>query len=133
MLEDRPKTREIDYILGAKRAARVLPELKMQANEWTWRQANESLIARTPKWMKPGDAVAQFDIELYLRQPGYGIGYYMGKVELEKLLADVAMQEGDAFDIKRFHDRFRAAGSIPISLIRWEMTGRDDEIRAMRD
>ncbi|WP_414901506.1 DUF885 family protein [Sphingomonas flavalba] len=133
MLDDRPKTREIDYILGAKRAARVLPELKMQANEWTWQQANESLIARTPKWMAKGDAVAQFDIELYLRQPGYGIGYYMGKVELEKLMADVAMQEGAAFDIKRFHDRFRAAGSIPISLIRWEMTGRDDEIQAMRD
>ncbi len=132
MLDKRPKTREIDYILGAKRAARVLPELKMQANEWTWKQANESLIARTPKWMEPGDAVAQFDIELYLRQPGYGIGYYMGKVELEKLLADVAMQQGDAFDIKAFHDRFRAVGSIPISLIRWEMTGLDDEIRTMR-
>jgi uncharacterized protein (DUF885 family) len=56
----------------------------------------------------------------------------MGKVELEKLLADVAMQEGDRFDIKSFHDRFRAAGSIPISLIRWEMTGRDDEVRALR-
>lgn len=132
MLEDRPKTREIDYILGAKRAARILPELKMQANEWTWEQANASLIARTPKWMEPGDAVAQFDIELYLRQPGYGIGYYIGKVELEKLLADVAMQEGEKFDIKSFHDRFRAAGSIPISLIRWEMTGRDDEIKTMR-
>jgi uncharacterized protein (DUF885 family) len=132
LLADKPKTREIDYILGAKRAARILPELKMQANEWTWKEANASLIARTPKWMAPGDAVAQFDIELYLRQPGYGIGYYMGKVELEKLLADVAMQEGDKFDIKSFHDRFRAAGSIPISLIRWEMTGKDDEIRTMR-
>ena len=132
MLEDRPKTREIDYILGAKRAARILPELKMQANEWTWKEANASLIVRTPKWMEAGDAVAQFDIELYLRQPGYGIGYYIGKVELEKLLADVAMQEGEKFDIKSFHDRFRAAGSIPISLIRWEMTGRDDEIRGMR-
>lgn len=132
LLEDRPKTREIDYILGAKRAARILPELKMQANEWTWAQANASLIERTPKWMKPGDAVAQFDIELYLRQPGYGIGYYMGKVELEKLLAERAMQLGERFDIKAFHDAFRAAGSIPISLIRWEMTGRDDEVRAMR-
>lgn len=132
MLEDRPKTREIDYILGAKRAARILPELKMQANEWTWKEANASLIARTPKWMESGDAVAQFDIELYLRQPGYGIGYYIGKVELEKLLAAVAMQEGEKFDIKSFHDRFRAAGSIPISLIRWEMTGRDDEIKSMR-
>ncbi|MHB9881185.1 DUF885 family protein [Pacificimonas sp. ICDLI1SI03] len=133
MLENLPKTREIDYILGAKRAARVLPELKMQKNEWTWKQANESLIDRTPKWMEENDAVAQFDIELYLRQPGYGIGYYMGKVELEKLLSEVAMQEGAAFDIKSFHDRFRAAGSIPISLIRWEMTGRGDEVRTMRD
>lgn len=132
LLADRPKTREIDYILGAKRAARILPELKMQANEWTWAEANASLIARTPKWMKPGDAVAQFDIELYLRQPGYGIGYYMGKVELEKLLAERAMQLGDTFDIKAFHDQFRAAGSIPISLVRWEMTGRDDEVRTMR-
>lgn len=131
LLDDRPKTREIDYILGAKRAARILPEIKMQANEWTWAEANASLIARTPKWMKPGDAVAQFDIELYLRQPGYGIGYYMGKVELEKLLADMAMIERDRFNIKSFHDRFRAAGSIPISLIRWEMTGRDDEIRKL--
>ena len=131
LLEKRPKTREMDYILGAKRAARILPELKMQANEWTWAEANASLVARTPKWMKPGDAVAQFDIELYLRQPGYGIGYYMGKVELEKLMADVAIAEGERFDIKAFHDRFRAAGSIPISLIRWEMTGKDDEVRAL--
>jgi uncharacterized protein (DUF885 family) len=132
LLEDRPKTREINYILGAKRAARLVPELRMQANEWTWEQANADLIRRTPRWMQPGDAVARFDIELYLRQPGYGIGYYMGKVELEKLLAERAMQLGDAFDIKAFHDGFRAAGSIPISLIRWEMTGRDDEIRTMR-
>ncbi|SEJ90273.1 Uncharacterized conserved protein, DUF885 familyt [Sphingomonas sp. OV641] len=131
MLADRPKTREMDYILGAKRAARILPELKMQANEWTWAEANASLVSRTPKWMKPGDAVAQFDIELYLRQPGYGIGYYMGKVELEKLMADVAVAEGERFDIKAFHDRFRAAGSIPISLIRWEMTGKDDEVKAL--
>lgn len=133
LLDDRPKTREIDYILGAKRAARILPELMMQKNSWTWAEANASLIARTPKWMKPGDAVAQFDIELYLRQPGYGIGYYMGKIELEKLMAEVAMQQGDMFDIKSFHDRFRAAGAIPISLIRWEMTGQDNEINSMRD
>ncbi len=131
LLENRPKTREMDYILGAKRAARILPELKMQANEWTWAEANASLVSRTPKWMKPGDAVAQFDIELYLRQPGYGIGYYMGKVELEKLLSDVAMQEGEKFNIKTFHDRFRAAGSIPIALIRWEMTGKDDEVKKL--
>ena len=29
------------------------------------------------------------------------------------------------------YDEFLAAGSIPISLIRWEMTGLDDEIRRL--
>ena len=132
LLDGRPRAREIDYILEAKRAARVLPELMLQANRWTYAEALASLTSRAPYWMQPDDSIARFDIELYLRQPGYGIGYQMGKVELEKLLGEVGAAEGRDFDLKRFHDRFRAAGMIPISLIRWEMTGKDDEIATMR-
>ncbi len=131
--DERPRTREINYILQAKRAARVKPELMMHANRWTYDEALESLVTRTPYWMEPGDAIAQFDIELYLRQPGYGMGYYLGKVELEKLLADVALAQGDDFDLGAFHDSFLAAGRVPISLIRWEMTGDDSEIKRMRE
>jgi len=131
-LQDRPKAREINYILQAKRAARVKPELMMQTNAWTYNEALTSLTTRTPYWMEPDDAIARFDLELYLRQPGYGIGYYMGKVELEKLFAEVAAAQGRDFDIKQFHDDFLAIGRIPIALIRWEMTGRDDEIATMR-
>jgi hypothetical protein len=131
-LEDRPKTREINYILQAKRAARILPELRMHSNTWTWQEALVSLTNLVPYWMGPDDAIARFDLELYLRQPGYGIGYYMGKVELEALLAEAAADEGRDFDLQRFHDRFLASGQIPISLIRWEMTGRDDQVRTMR-
>ncbi|MGB5345610.1 MAG: DUF885 family protein, partial [Woeseia sp.] len=132
-LDDRPKAREINYILQAKRAARVLPELMLHANEWTYEQALASLTTRTPYWMGPDDPIARFDLELYLRQPGYGIGYYMGKVQLESLFAEVALDRGRQFDMKQFHDDFLAAGVIPISLIRWEMTGRDDQVVKMRD
>jgi len=131
-LEQRPKTREINYILQAKRAARVKPELMMQANRWNYDEALHSLTSRTPYWMGPQDAIARFDLELYLRQPGYGVGYYMGKVELEKLFAEIALQRGRDFDLKTFHDEFLAAGRMPISLIRWELTGNDDEVRTMR-
>lgn len=131
LLSDRPKTREIHYILQAKRAARVMPELQMHKNAWTYAQALDSLTTRTPYWMGPNDAIARFDLELYLRQPGYGIGYYMGKVELEALLAEVASQRGRRFDLGAFHDRFRASEQIPISLIRWEMTGRDNQVATM--
>lgn len=132
-LDDRPKTREINYILQAKRAARVLPELMLHANRWTYDEALESLTSRTPYWMGPDDAIARFDLELYLRQPGYGIGYYMGKVQLEALFAEVASGRGRDFELKQFHDEFLAAGVIPISLIRWEMTGRGEQVARMRD
>lgn len=131
-LDDRPKTREINYILQAKRAARILPELMLHANRWTYDEALESLTTRTPYWMEPDDPIARFDLELYLRQPGYGIGYYMGKVQLEALFAEVALDEGRDFHLKRFHDEFLAAGVIPISLLRWEMTGRGEEVARMR-
>jgi uncharacterized protein (DUF885 family) len=132
LLDDRPKAREINYILQAKRAARVKPELMMHARQWTYDQALHSLTSRTPYWMEPDDPIARFDLELYLRQPGYGIGYYMGKVELEKLFAELALDRGRDFDLKEFHDEMLAVGRIPLSLIRWELTGRDDEIRLMR-
>ena len=104
----------------------------MQANEWTFKEALASLTGRTPYWMKSDDGIAMFDLELYLRQPGYGIGYYIGKVELEALIAEVGAAEGRDFNIGRFHDRFLGVGRIPISLIRWELTGKDDQVRTMR-
>ncbi|MFC3712807.1 DUF885 family protein [Sphingoaurantiacus capsulatus] len=132
VMDDSPKGREINYILQAKRAARVLPELKLHSNEWTYDEALKSLTSRTPYWMGPDDAIGRFDLELYLRQPGYGIGYHIGKVQFEALMADVAQKEGRNFDLKRFHDRFHSYGVIPISLIRWEMTGKDDQVKTMR-
>ena len=53
-----------------------------------------------------------------------------GKIQIEQLLADRRRQLGDAFTFKRFMDEFDAAGQIPISLIRWELTGElADDLR----
>ena len=53
-------------------------------------------------------------------------------MQLEALLAERAAELGRNFDLKKFHDEFLAAGVIPISLIRWEMTGKADQIQTMR-
>jgi uncharacterized protein (DUF885 family) len=131
-LDSRPKAREIHYILQTKRAARVLPELRMHSNEWSLDDALRSMSSRTPYWMEQEDDTAVYDLGLYLRQPGLGINYYFGKLQIEQLLAERAAQLGRGFDLKEFHDDFIAAGPIPIALIRWEMTGKDDQIRTMR-
>jgi Bacterial protein of unknown function (DUF885) len=130
-LDRRPQAREINYIMQVNRAARIAAELRMHSNELSLREAISSLVAATPHFMAPDDPVAWYDLELYLRQPGYGVGYFLGKVQIEELLADRARQLGPAFSLRQFHDQFLAAGMIPVSLIRWEMTGRDDQIRKL--
>lgn len=63
---------------------------------------------------------------------GYDSLVKLFKVQLEQLLAERANQLGCDFDLKKFHDEFLATGVIPISLIRWEMTGKADQIETMR-
>jgi len=72
-----------------------------------------------------------FDMELYLRQPGYGMSYLVGKCELEKLIAERSYLLGDKFNLRQFMDEFLSSGMVPIALIRWEMTGLEDEIRKL--
>lgn len=131
-LDARPKAREIHYILQANRAARLAPELKVHSGEWSLDQALTSLADRTPYWMEKTDDTAVYDMALYLRQPGLGLNYYFGKLQLEQLLAEVGHKEGQAFNLGRFHDRFIASGIIPIALTRWEMTGDDSQVQRFR-
>lgn len=72
-----------------------------------------------------------FEQQLYLRQPGYGSSYITGKYQIERLLTERSHQLGDAFKLSDFFAEVDAAGVIPVSLIRWQLTGKDDEIRAL--
>ncbi|MGB5479233.1 MAG: hypothetical protein WBO53_19690, partial [Thermoanaerobaculia bacterium] len=68
-----------------------------------------------------------------LQQPGYGTSYLTGKALIEDLLAERALQLEDEFVLKDVMEEFFATGVIPVSLIRWEMTGRRDPILSLAD
>jgi uncharacterized protein (DUF885 family) len=121
------------YILVAERAARALGELRMHSNEMTLEQASAFACANTPRgWLRMDGGLVRSEQHLYLQQPGYGTSYLVGKIEIEKLLSERKRQLGESFTMKRFMDEFNAAGLIPASLLRWELTGRQpDEIRRM--
>ena len=66
-----------------------------------------------------------------LRMVGWHTQMVMGKVQLLKLLRDRSQQLGDAFVLREFMDELYSFGALPMSLIRWEMTGYDDEIKRL--
>ena len=56
--------------------------------------------------------------------PGY-LNYTVGKLEILKLRDDYKKAMGAKFSLTEFHDRFLAAGSVPVKIIRREMLGAD--------
>jgi hypothetical protein len=131
LLDDRPRTRELFHIFGIKRAVRVRADILMQQNRMSVAEATRYMVERVPYL---DENVARVDAEIYLRRPpGYGLGYLVGMIQMEALLADRTRQLGEDFHLGNFHDEFLAAGRLPISLIRYEMTGFDEEIRDLWD
>lgn len=127
LFEDLPRVRELIQIFGIFRAARVPADVWLQTRQMDVGQVVEYWLPRVPYLDRD---VARVDAEIYLRRPpGYGIGYTIGMLQMQRLLADRKQQLGDGFDLGAFHDELMAYGWLPLSLIRWEMTGLDDEVR----
>ena len=125
MFDARPRTRELIYILVAQRAARSLGELYMQSNQMTLEQAAAFACANVPRnYMRPDRNLVRFEQYLYLQQPGYGTCYLIGKIQLDRLLAEKKAEQGDKFAMKAFMDDFNSRGMIPAAMLRWEMTGK---------
>lgn len=131
-VDTHPRSRELIYVLVAERAARALGDLHLQSNEFTMAQAKQFASDWTPRgWLRVDGETVNGEQHLYLQQPAYGTSYIMGKIQFDELLDDRAKQLGSAYSTKQFMDDFTDAGLIPMSLIRWEMTGNADQIRAM--
>lgn len=133
MLDARPRSRELIYVLLAQRAARALGDLRMHSNDYTLEQASEFASANTPRgWLSLDGNLVRGEQHLYLQQPGYGTSYVIGKIEIEKLLAERMRLLGEGFTMRRFMDEFNAAGLVPASLLRWELTGEmPDDVHKM--
>ena len=129
LFEDQPRVRELIQIFGIFRAARVPADVWLQTHRMNADDAVTYWMERVPYL----DAdVARVDAEIYLRRPpGYGVGYTVGKLQMERLLADRKRQLGDDFELKAFHDYIMTAGLLPLSLLRWDLTGLDDEVQRL--
>lgn len=123
LYDDNPRAREVVWIMLARRAARGLASLYAQSNEFDIAKAKAFQVEWTPRgWMRPDLDLLGFEQQLYLRQPGYGTSYVTGKHLLDETLKDRSHQLGKSFTTSQFFAEVNAAGMIPVSLIRWQIT-----------
>ena len=132
LMDDKPQARELVWILLAQRAARALGGLYQQGGVMTLEEAAKFSSKWVPRGYLPWDGgTIQGEQHFYLRQPTYAESYVIGKIEVEKLIAEYARQREDTFTLYQFMDEFNGLGMIPVSLMNWEMNGDATEIEEM--
>ena len=124
-----PHGREIAYEQSAFRTVRALADIYMHSGDWSYEDAYLFAVENAPHGeLLDGSHHLWFELDTTLRGVGHHMLMVVGKVQFMKLLRDRANQLGDDFVLWDFFDDVLDTGSIPWSLIRWEMTGLDDEI-----
>jgi len=133
LYDENPRSRELVWIMLAQRAARGLGSLYAHANDMTMAEAGTVHVEWTPRgWMGNEPELMAYEQQLYLRQPGYGTSYVTGKYLLERVLAHRTKQmeqQNEEYGLSDFYGELNEAGSVPIGLVHWQLTGDDSSIR----
>jgi hypothetical protein len=125
LYDDRPRSREIIYNFARLRALRVEVDVKLALGEFTIAQAADYLARTVP--MDRG--TAEGEAASFATAPGLGIAYEIGKLQIERMLADRRLQQGGKFNLREFHDYVWSNGNVPLSLERWDLLGLDDDVK----
>lgn len=122
---DAPKAREMVANYMRLRALRVEVDVKLALGTFTIPQAAEYLRASVPM-----DAVtARDEAAAFASSPGQAITYQIGKLQVQRLLAEAKRAQGEAFRLRAFHDFLYKNGNVPLSLLRWELLGQEDDLK----
>ena len=102
------------------RDCRLIDSVSMHVLGMTLEQATQTM---REKCHVP-EAEAYKEARRGTSDPGY-FSYTVGKLAILKLRADLQAKEGSGFSLQSYHDRFLAAGPVPIKIIRREILGED--------
>jgi len=131
VLDDRPrKGREMEYLMNASHMSLAIPDMRMVANEIGLAEARRLCAEIMPRgWSQEDERMVWFEMQSNIRNPGgFHSNVVTGKAYFMKLFRERAQELGDTFVLRDFVDEFLQSGTIPMSLIRWEMTGNRDDV-----
>jgi uncharacterized protein (DUF885 family) len=99
------------------RACRLVVDTGMHALGWDRQRAIDFMAENTG--MAP-EAVAA-EIDRHITEPGQGLAYSIGSLEISALRARAVQALGDGFDIREFHDVVLRNGPLPLLILRDEV------------
>ncbi len=101
----------------AWRAVRLIVDTGMHAlrkeRAWAIRQLiDEAGLSETD---------ATIETDRYIAWPGQALSYKVGQREIQRLRSELAARDGEAFDLRAFHDALLGHGSLPLATLAREL------------
>ena len=125
-----PRTRELTYNFLLLRAVRVPLDIYLSEGVHSVEEAVFYQIDRVPTME---EHISRAEVDMYVRWPYQATSYIVGKKQIEQILGDLIQANEFAIDWRAFHDELLDYGQIAPALVRWEMTGNDDQVRHFWD
>lgn len=96
------------------RACRLVVDTGLHASGWSRDAAIAYMRDHSPMSVQQ----VENEIDRYIGNPGQALSYMIGRLEIEKIRADAERVQGEAFDIRRFHDVVLGSGSVTLPSLR---------------
>jgi uncharacterized protein (DUF885 family) len=97
----------------AYRAVRLVVDPGMHVMGWSRDEAIQYMLENTAQGMDS----ATSEIDRYSAVPGQATSYLLGSMEIQRLRRHAEEALGDDFDIREFHDRIIANGSVTLPMM----------------
>ena len=104
------------------RALRIVLDMELQSGELTYQAAVERAVSVA----RLEESTARSEVARYTMTPTQPFSYLVGCLELERLRAASQARLGDAFRLRRFHDRVLSYGHMPPTLVARAITAADE-------
>lgn len=122
LFADAPHSRTTVYNFIRLRALRVVVDVNLATGVFSWHDAVDFFVRMVPMDVE----TATEETSYYVATPGLAMAYHVGKLEVQRMLADAAVAaqlDGVEFSLRDFHDFVWRNGNVPVSLQRWELLG----------
>ena len=103
--------------LDAWRSARLVVDTGIHAKGWSREQA----IAFIESVSASSRAEIEREVDRYIAWPAQALAYKIGELKIRELRTKAQRRMGAAFDIRAFHDRLLAEGSLPLTMLERHM------------
>lgn len=101
------------------RACRLVVDTGIHQFGWSRQQAIDFMLENTA--LSPQEIAGEVD--RYIAWPGQALSYYLGYLAIRDARSRAEAALGANFDLRTFHDRLLALGSVPLSVLAAEMDG----------